>query len=137
MSHSIETAYVHSIEISTRTVNHKGESKDIDLAQLRINIDRSRRSGEDDNGEPIYDDSRSFWVDAELWGPKASYLDGVVTPGASILIAGRYDNNSWIDKDSQEERSKMVLVADEIAVLPRCVESISIRAKANSTTEGD
>ncbi len=129
MSHSTETAYVHSVEISTKSVNRKGEPTEIDLANLRVNVDRSRRSGEDEQGNPTYDDSKSFWVDVELWGPRVKHLKGVVAKGASIMMSGIYINNTWTDKESGEDRSKLVFVADEIAVLPRCVESLTLKAK--------
>ncbi len=129
MSHSTETAYVHTIEISIKSVNRNGEPTEIDLAKMRVNVDRSRRSGEDEEGNPNYDTSKSFWVDVELWGPRVKHLKGCVAKGASIMMTGIYINNTWTDKDSGEERNKLVFVADEIAILPRCLESIVLKAK--------
>ncbi len=129
MFRSVENAYVHSVGCSTKSINRKGEPTDVDLANLRVNIDRSRRSGEDEQGNPVYDDSKSYWVDVELWGPRAKHLKGVITQGASIMMTGRYDSNVWSDKESGEEKSRLVFVADDIAILPRCLESVVLKAK--------
>ncbi len=134
MSHSTENAYVHSVEFSTKSITRSGETNEVDLANLRVNVDRSRRNGEDEQGNPIYDDSKSFWVDVELWGPRVKHLKGVVSKGATIMMTGRYDNNTWKDKETEEEKSRQIFVADEIAVLPRCIASITLKANGESAS---
>ena len=124
---SVENAYVHSVEFSTKKVSRDGEKRDIQLATMWVNIDRSRRVV-DGGGKVSYNNDKGFWTRAEMWGPGVKHLQSTLRPGASVMMAGRYDNNSWTDKDDKEQQ-QTVFVAEEIALLPRSIESVAFKQR--------
>lgn len=127
MNQSIESAYVHSIEFSQPSVTRNGKTEQIDLATLRVSIDRSRRLPDDPDGNRRYNNDGNFWINVEVWGPKVVPLASTITKGAAVLIAGRYDNKTWTDKDTRKESSVYVFIAKDIALLPRCIESVTFK----------
>lgn len=133
---SIETAWVHSAKFSTKSVTRKGQAEEVDLAELRVNVDRSRRDGENEDGTPRYRHDRSYWISAEMWGPRVKHLRGRIAKGVSILMAGRYDGQTWTDRESGEERNRNVFIAEEIALLPRSIESVTFRTKQADAGNG-
>ena len=139
---SVEIGYVHMVQTETKRVKKNGVPEDVALASLRVHVDRSRRVGEDQAGKPVYNNDRGFWINVELWGPKAKHLEATISKGATIMMVGRYDNNTWTDKESGEARTQLVFVADEIAILPRCIESVQFKqkkvaAKSENGTEAE
>ena len=126
---SIETAWVHSAKFSTRSVTRKGQTEEVELAELRVNVDRSRRDGENEDGTPRWNHDRSFWMSVEMWGPRVRHLRGCLARGVSILMAGRYDGHTWTDQETGKEKSRNVFIAEDIALLPRSIESVTFRTK--------
>lgn len=123
---AIEKAYVHSVE--HKSISREEGAQPRDLAVLRVLVDRAFRQGENDDGSPRYNRDRNFWINAQIWGPRAKTIVDVVTNGAVILMVGRYDNHRWED-DTNTMRDGYVFQANQIAVLPFCVSSITYRSQ--------
>ena len=132
---STENAWVHSVEFSTKSVTRKGQPEEIDLAELRVNVDRSRRDGENEDGTPRYRHDRSFWVSVEMWGPRVKHLRGRIAKGVSILMAGRYDGHTWTDKKTGEVISRNVFVAEEIAIQPRSIMDVTFKERQKESAQ--
>ena len=115
---SIEKAYVHQIEITEQVIGDKTTP----LAKLRCHVNRSYL-----NENEEFEDKHGFWIDAELWGNKAQHLTAVQN-GASVMLIGNYIEQKWTEKDGTK-RSKMAFRAKEIAILPRCIESVSFKTR--------
>ncbi len=128
---TIEQAYLHSIEISTQSITRDEDVEDVLLAKMRVNINRSRYLGEAD-GKANYDDSKSFWVNAEMWGPRVKHLEGIVEAGATLMLLGRYVNNEWND-DEGNVRKEIKLVVDAVALMPRCLVSVQYRSTSSDS----
>ena len=69
-----------------------------------------RRKGKD--GE--YEESTSFF-DVQAYGTLAENLANSVTKGNRIVVTGEIEQRSWDDKNTGDKRSKVEVVADEIA----------------------
>ena len=123
---TVERGYVHEIEFQSIG---RGEQPARDLARLRVNIDRSFRDGENEDGSTRYNHDKDFWINVEMWGPRVRALRGIVNKGARVLMTGRYDNTTWTDQESKEARSRMVFVASHMAIDPHSVESIAYKQK--------
>jgi single-strand DNA-binding protein len=121
---SIEKAYVHNIEIPEQATGDQTTP----LAKLRCYVNRTYMNQKDE-----FEDKHGFWIDVELWGKKAHHLTSI-QKGASVLITGNMLNQKWTDEDGAK-RSRMIFRAKEIAVLPRCIESI--RYKHRDETPAD
>ncbi len=133
---SIEQAYLHSIEFSNPTVSRDGAEEQVPLAKMWVKIDRSRYVGDDDEGNRQYDDSKSFWVNAELWGPQVKHLEGVVESGASLMLGGRYANNKWQDKKGND-REEIKFVLDSVALLPWCLQEVTYKQSSKEKSPKD
>lgn len=123
---TVERGYVHEIEFQSIS---RGDEPARDLARMRVNIDRSYRDGDNEDGSARYNHDRDFWINVEMWGARTRSLRGIVNKGARILMTGRYDNSTWTDKESGEPRSRMIFVASQLAISPDSVESIAYRKK--------
>ena len=115
---SIEKAYVHSIEITEQVTGDQTTP----LAKLRSYVNRTFM-----NQNEEFEDKHGFWIDVELWGDKAHQLTPI-QKGASVLMTGNLLNQKWTEEDGTK-RSKMVFRAKEIALLPRCIESVSYKRR--------
>ena len=125
-SSATETAWVHSIEF--KSIPRENAEHPVDLATLRVRVDRSFRQGENADGSPRWNRERDFWTDVQVWGARSLPLKDVVGRGAAILMTGRYDVSDWED-DAGGKHTQVVFRAAHVAILPRCISSISYRKK--------
>lgn len=124
-----ERGYVHSIDF--QAIAREGQDPR-DLATLRVSVDRSFREGENEDGSLRYNHDKDFWITVEMWGRRSKALQGIVSKGARVVMTGRYDQNSWTDKESGEERRRMVFNASQIAIDPASVETIIYKKKESA-----
>ncbi len=122
---STEIGYLHSIELLERDVTRDGQTVTTPLARMRINVDRSYYLGEHE-GQVQFNDDKSFWVNAEMWGNRVNSLKGIVESGSTVMVSGRYVGNKWKD-DQGVARSEIRMQADNVAIMPRCIESIAFK----------
>lgn len=127
--YSVEKGYVFEIEFQSID---RGEQPARDLAKLRVNIDRSYRDGEHEDGSARYNHDKDFWINVEMWGSGTKSLRGIVNKGARVVLVGRYEARAWKDKESGEDRSRMVFVAAQVALDPSSIDSIAYKKKAGS-----
>lgn len=52
-------------------------------------------------------------VNVKAWGDLAENIAAEILKGDRVLVSGRVEEESWTDKESGAERTKLVLVADE------------------------
>lgn len=67
------------------------------------------------------------YIDVTAWRELAEYSAAVLEKGIGVVVAGRLEQQSWDDKETGKKRSKIVLIADSVAVNVRSIESISRR----------
>ncbi|WP_127476631.1 single-stranded DNA-binding protein [Sulfurivermis fontis] len=97
------------------------------VAQLRVYFDRSVPDG---NGG--FADRGGFWLDVNLWGPKAEAAAKVLAKGARVAVTGTLVNHEWADKDSGEPRARLEVQADHVDLDLSRVESIRLRKKESA-----
>lgn len=56
------------------------------------------------------------WVEFTVWGDLAEHFAQCCTKGTRVVVTGRLKQESWVDKETRKNRSKLALVADEVAV---------------------
>jgi len=74
----------------------------------------SNRRRKDKDGNWVEEDPSFF--DVKVWKQVAENLAASVQKGDRVTLVGRMDQEKWEDKESGEPRSKVVFVADEVAV---------------------
>lgn len=62
-------------------------------------------------------DEPPTWFNVEIWGKSAQVAADYVRKGSKVAVRGTMKSERWTDKQSGEERTKMVLKADRIELL--------------------
>lgn len=106
-----------------KQVEVDGEKRSV--AEMRVYFDRSVPDG--DGG---FVDRGGFWLDVNLWGPKGEAAAKVLVKGARVAVSGSLVQRTWEDKESGEPRSRIELIADQVALDLSRVERVEFRAKA-------
>lgn len=89
-----------------KTVNGKSSVLEMGLA-----INRTIKS---DNGETR---EEVTFVDVTVWGRTAENVAKYLKKGSSALVEGRLQFDSWQDKATGQNRSKLRVVADSVQFL--------------------
>jgi len=95
------------------------------VADLRIYFDRPIKNHESDQ----FEDKGGFWLDVSAWDWLAEDVVRVLKKGMRVRVEGSLKHNSWNDEKSGEEKSRMVLYADEISLVLGRVETINVLPK--------
>jgi len=61
-----------------------------------------------------WDEDTSFF-DVTVWGDMAENVAESVSKGTRVLVEGRLEQQTWEDKQGGGNRSKVVIIADEVA----------------------
>lgn len=97
------------------------------VADMRIYFDRPVKDPDTDQ----YDDKGGFWLDVSAWDRLAEDVTRTLRKGMRVKVEGSLKHNSWRDETSGEERSKLVLYADEVNLVLNRVESVELKSKQN------
>ncbi len=81
------------------------------VAELGIALNRSW------NGENGQKQEETTYVDVTVWGRSAENAAQYLQKGRSVLIEGRLQMETWQDKQSGEDRSKLRVVAESVQFL--------------------
>lgn len=95
------------------------------VADMRIFFDRPVKDPETDQ----YEDKGGFWLDISAWDRLADDVMRLFKKGMRVKIEGSLKLNSWQDEASGEERSRLVLYADEATLVLNRVETVVMQPK--------
>lgn len=93
------------------------------VTQFRIASSRRRMTGElDNNGNPVWEDVDTLYIDVECWGQLALNTAASLRKGNPVLVEGKLVTDMWEAKVGQdnfgkavtEPRSKIVMKANRI-----------------------
>jgi single-strand DNA-binding protein len=59
-------------------------------------------------------DSTAHFIDVTVWRELAENCAESLQKGDRIMVIGHFEQQTWEDKDSGKNRSKLVLIADEV-----------------------
>ena len=74
------------------------------------------------------------YFDVIAWSYTADDIARVLTKGNGVIINGRLEQQSWDDKTTGEQRSKVVVVADNVALALRNIENYERRQTEGKTS---
>lgn len=63
------------------------------------------------------DQKRTLYQDVEAYGFNAKYVQRNVSKGSRVMVVGPVDTQQWVDKATQQQRSRNVLSAMTIEIL--------------------
>jgi single-strand DNA-binding protein len=111
---------MNSLKNSVRLVGNLGmdpEIKTFDtnkkLAKLSLATSESYKN---DKGEKITD---TQWHNLVLWGVQAKIAEDVLKKGDEIVVEGRINNRSYIDKDGIKKYTSEIVVNEFLKVSSR------------------
>lgn len=59
-----------------------------------------------------------LWIDVETWGPLAGVCYQHLRKGRNIIVAGRLTQKQWADATTGEKRTRLVVAAGDVDLLP-------------------
>ena len=62
-------------------------------------------------------DSKPLWLNLKIWGKQAQVAADYVRKGSMVAVSGSLESETWTDRASGEEKSKMVLNVKELTLL--------------------
>lgn len=78
---------------------------------------------------------RTSYFDVVAWKALAEDIVRVATKGTRVTVTGTLEQRSWDDKNSGQKRTKVEIVADEVAISVRSIEEFS-RKQRGEGSEG-
>ena len=72
-------------------------------------------------------DKKVSYFDVTVWKQLAEDAANVLAKGAGVVVTGRLEQQTWEDKESGQKRSKVQIVADDIAVQVRSIDTFTRR----------
>ena len=83
----------------------------IAVAKFSVAVNRSVKGAD---GQ--WQDVASF-VDVTAWGKTAERLNQTARKGTKVLIVGRIEQQTWTDKQTNQQKSKVVVIADRVELI--------------------
>lgn len=114
--------------VGNLTADPELKINDAGTAQLNFSIaaERSYKKDEEWVNEVSY-------PDIIAWRYLAEDSAGVLEKGMRVIVTGRFEQRFWEDKETGQKRNKWQIVADEIAVCTKVIESLERKRRP----EGD
>jgi single-strand DNA-binding protein len=82
-------------------------------AVARLRVVASDRRKNQNTGE--WEDGDTLWLDVTCFDKLAENVCESVIKGDLILVSGKLRTEEWTDRDSNQKRSKITMVADSVA----------------------
>ena len=95
----------------TRDIDLRKTPSGTSVADIGLAVNRVRT---DDQGQRI---EETTFVDVTLWGRTAEVAHQYAGKGKPLFVEGRLHMDSWVDKDTGGNRSKLKVVADNIQLI--------------------
>jgi single-strand DNA-binding protein len=95
----------------TRPVDLRHTPKGTAVAEIGVAINREWKT---ESGEQK---SEVVFVEVTAWARLAEVCAEFLTKGSPVFFSGRLDQESWIDKQSQQKRTKLRVIAEQMQLL--------------------
>jgi single-strand DNA-binding protein len=73
------------------------------LATLRVSVPQGK-------------DKDPAWIDVTCWGDLAEHVVESCSKGSRVSVQGRITEDTWQDKQTGDKRSKVKVIADDVAL---------------------
>ena len=114
----------------TRDIELRATPKGTSVADIGLACNRVRM-GED--GQKI---EEVTYVDVTLWGRQAELASQYLGKGKPVFIEGRLSMDTWTDKETGKQRSKLKVVGENMQFIGGNTEKSATNRTANSHSQG-
>lgn len=111
-----------------KTVKVNGEERKV--AELRVFFDDYKR-----NADGEFEQVGGFWLNCSIWDARAEAAAKLLRKGARVRVEGRLTQQSWMDKETGEEKTALQLNAEDVFPSLSRIEEIRFRAKQQGGSE--
>lgn len=73
---------------------------------------------------------KTAYYDIVAWGALAEDIATVITKGMPVVIVGRLEQQTWTDKETGKNRSKVSILADKVSVNVQGITEVTRKARA-------
>ena len=101
-----------------------GESDPV--CSLRIYFDRPKP-----DGKGRFEDKGGFWIDTNLWGTRGETAARLLKKGARVVVTGELYEETWQDKETGEDRSKVRIRAENVDLDLNRLENVAWYSRPN------
>jgi single-strand DNA-binding protein len=98
------------------------------ICQFGLAINRKFK---DESGQQRDD---TTFVDCEAWGKTAELISKYLTKGKQALVEGRLKLDTWEDKQTQQKRSKLKVVVENVQFLSAATPSEQTGGQSSAPT---
>ena len=95
----------------TQDIELRKTTKGTSVADINLAVNRIRTG---DTGERI---EETTFVDVTLWGRTAEVTHQYAQKGSPLMVEGRLHMDTWVDKNTGGNRSKLKVIADNIQLM--------------------
>ncbi|MDD5394325.1 MAG: single-stranded DNA-binding protein [Thiothrix sp.] len=88
------------------------------VCELRVYFDRQVKDGDK------WKEQGGFWLNVSYWGKRGEQAGKVLVKGCRVSVVGMLVQESWADKETGEEKTRLVLDAESVDIDPVRVESV-------------
>lgn len=74
------------------------------VTQFSIAVNRPKKDGVQE----------ADWFDCKAWGKTAEFVTNYIKKGSRVSIAGHLKQEKWVDRNTGENRSKVMIVIDRL-----------------------
>ena len=76
-----------------------------------------------------------FWLDTNLWGARGEAAARLLKKGARVVVSGELYEDTWQDKETGEDRSRVRLRAENVDLDLNRLDNVMWRSRGNDNTE--
>ena len=80
---------------------------------------------------------KTSFFDVVAWRYLADDVARVLEKGVRVIVTGRLEQRSWEDEKTGSKRSKVELIADEVAIACKSVESFNRRSGGGKSADSE
>ncbi len=114
----------------TRDVEVRNLQNDMAVANFGLAVNRKFRTRDGENREEV------TFVDCEAWGRTAETMGRYLSKGRPVFVEGRLKLDTWQDKDSGANRSKLKVVIDNFQFIDSRGDGVPSGVGASSSNAG-
>ena len=75
------------------------------VTKFSVAVNRPKKDGAEQDPD---------WFDCEAWGKTAEFITNYIKKGYRVSIAGRLKQEKWSDRNTGENRSKVMIAVDRL-----------------------
>lgn len=95
----------------------------------------TRTGGKNQDGSDEFKDTGGFWMQVAWFSRKADKAAELLKKGTAVIVSGDLRVDYWADRDTGEQKAGYKVVADEVSLDIKGLESVQMRQRAHHSVQ--